>query len=326
MSDDLRQQLAEASARLAESGVLIGTSSWKYPGWLGMIYDEQRYLYRGKVAKSRFEKGCLEEYGEIFKTVCVDAGYYRFPSPQYIEGLVSQVPDDFKFGFKVTDEITIRRFTRLPRFGDRAGKVNEHFLDPDLFRRAFLSSCEPFRENIGVLMFEFSRFYPSDFERGREFVEKLDTFLGELPKDGWQYGVEIRNRSFLEPDYFAMLERHGVAHVYNNWTRMPSVGEQMAMENSGTADFAAARFLLKPGRKYQEAVDSFQPYDETREVNDEARAAGGKLIRQLVEAHGPRKKGKRPSFLFVNNRLEGNALLTLAVMLEYAGIRPSADS
>jgi hypothetical protein len=33
-----RQQLAG----LADQGVFIGTSSWKYPGWCGLIYDEQR--------------------------------------------------------------------------------------------------------------------------------------------------------------------------------------------------------------------------------------------------------------------------------------------
>ena len=283
-----------------------------------MLYDEQHYLYRGKVAKTRFEKGCLTEYASVFKSVCVDAGYYSFPNEKYLEGLVSQVPDDFKFAFKVTDEITIRKFTNLPRFGDRAGKPNEHFLNPEVFQRAFLAPCEPFKKNLGVLMFEFSRFYPGDFERGRDFVEKLDTFLAALPKDGWQYGVEIRNRSFLEPDYFEMLSRHGVAHVYNNWTRMPPVDEQMAIDGSMTTDFAAARFLLKAGRNYQQAVDNFQPYDSTKEVNQPARKAGGSLIRQLLDAHAPRKSSRRPSFLFVNNRLEGNALLTLAAMVQYA--------
>src|SRR5580704_14796621 len=27
--------------------------------WRGMLYDEQRYVYRGKFAESRFEKNCL---------------------------------------------------------------------------------------------------------------------------------------------------------------------------------------------------------------------------------------------------------------------------
>src|SRR5579883_1822224 len=79
---------------LAQRGVFIGTSSWKYPGWCGMLYDEQRYMFRGKFAESRFEKNCLAEYAEVFKSVCVDAGYYRFPEERYIEGMVSQVPQE----------------------------------------------------------------------------------------------------------------------------------------------------------------------------------------------------------------------------------------
>ena len=30
-------------APLAAQQVCVGTSSWKYPGWCGQIYDEQRY-------------------------------------------------------------------------------------------------------------------------------------------------------------------------------------------------------------------------------------------------------------------------------------------
>src|SRR5215469_5654005 len=100
--DLTRQELAERCASLAVQGVHIGTSSWKYPGWLGTIYDRARYEYRGKFAESRFKRDCLEEYAEVFKTVCVDAAYYTFPSTQYLEGIVNQTLDDFMFGLKVT--------------------------------------------------------------------------------------------------------------------------------------------------------------------------------------------------------------------------------
>ncbi len=280
------------------------------PGWRGMLYDESRYVYRGKVAESRFEKQCLAEYAEVFKTVCVDAAYYKFPDRRYFEGMVSQVPPDFLFAFKVTDEITVKKFTNLPRFGMRAGQPNETFLNADLFASAFLRSCEPFQKNVGLLMFEFSRFYPSDFAHGREFMEVLDRFLTKIPKS-WPYGIEIRNRHFLHPDYFAMLARHGVAHIFNNWADMPSVAEQSALPGSQTnPGLCGARFLLTPGRKYQEAVDLFSPYDRVKEPNAAARAAGGKLISEGAAAGRNRK-----TFIFVNNRLEGNALATIEAML-----------
>ncbi|MEY2409025.1 MAG: hypothetical protein QOF48_1695, partial [Verrucomicrobiota bacterium] len=251
----IREKLKASLAVLASQGVYVGTSSWKYPGWCGLLYDRDRYITRGKFAETRFERDCLAEYAEVFKTVCVDGAYYRFPERRQIEKLLSQVPGDFLFSFKVTDQITLKHFPSLPRFGERAGRANADFLNADLFASAFLKPFEEFRSNVGLFMFEFSRFYPGDLERGRDFAAALDAFLGGIPRD-WPYGIEIRNRNFLHPDYFEVLRRHQVAHVFNNWGDMPSVGEQMVLEGSRPhPQLCGARFLLKPGRKYQEAVE-----------------------------------------------------------------------
>ncbi|MGO9584668.1 MAG: DUF72 domain-containing protein [Limisphaerales bacterium] len=308
-----RETMKQKAANLAANGVFIGTSSWKYDGWFGQLYTSARYEYRGKLAKTRFERDCLTEYAEVFKTVCVDAAYYTFPNEKYLAGLVEKVPPDFQFGFKVTDEITLRKFPNLDRFGIRAGKPNENFLNADLFSRAFLKPCESIRANIGVVMFEFSRFYPSDYEHGRDFVADLDKFFGSLPT-GWPYAVEMRNKHWLAPEYFACLTRHAITHVFNSWDAMPPVGEQMALEGSRTnPNLAAARFLLKPGRKYEDAVNAFKPYDRVKDQHPEARAAGKALI-----SEGKEDSQKKKTFIYVNNRLEGNALETISAMLEPA--------
>jgi len=54
---------------------------------------------------------------------------------------------------------------------------------------------------------------------------------------------------------------------------MPPVDEQMALDGSFTADFFASRFLLRPGRKYEEAVKSFSPYDSVQDPFPEGRRA-----------------------------------------------------
>lgn len=93
---------------------------------------------------------------------------------------------------------------------------------------------------------------------------------------------------------------------------MPPVREQMAWPGSQTnPKLCAARFLLKPGRKYEEAVKTFQPYDKVKEQNPDARAAGKALVAE-GKAAGP----ERQIFIYVNNRLEGNALETISAMLE----------
>ncbi len=302
---------ARETARLAgEANLYLGTSSWKYEGWIGQVYDAQRYLTRGKLSTRRFESECLEEYADTFPTVCVDAGYYRFPSDKFLAGLCAQVPDHFRLSYKVTDEITVKKFPKLERFGDRAGTDNTHFLDAKLFVDAFLGPLSPHRRKTGVLIFEFSTFYPTHFERLRDFIAVLDDFLGQLPTD-WQYGVEVRNAKLLRAEYFDVLRTHNVTHVFNSWTKMPPVEEQMVLPGAFTADFYAARFLLRPGRAYQQAVDSFQPYRETKDASPEARTA----IKSLIQ-RSKTSPTRRPSYLFVNNRLEGNSPNTLAAALD----------
>jgi hypothetical protein len=61
---------------------------------------------------------------------------------------------------------------------------------PELFAKAFLKPCEPVRHAIGLLMFEFSRFWPTDYEYGRNFIADLDKFPGQLPK-GWPVYSQI---------------------------------------------------------------------------------------------------------------------------------------
>jgi len=199
-----RDIIRERAAHLAQSGVYLGTSSWKYRGWCGQLYDEARYVHRGKFAESRFERNCLTEYAEVFKTVCVDATYYTFPRPEYLQGLAAPVPSDFQFGFKVTDAITVRKFPNLPRFAAKAGQPNPDFLNADFFASAFLRPCETIRDKVGVIMLEFSRFHSGDYAHGRDFLAGLDRFLSALPH-GWPIAIEMRNKYWLGPEYFACL-------------------------------------------------------------------------------------------------------------------------
>jgi hypothetical protein len=57
-----RENLQMKLTDLASKGVYVGTSSWKYEGWLGQLYTPSLYEYRGKVAKTRFDRDCLAEY------------------------------------------------------------------------------------------------------------------------------------------------------------------------------------------------------------------------------------------------------------------------
>jgi len=163
-------------------------------------------------------------------------------------------------------------------------------------------------------MFEFTQFHSADIARGREFVAALREFFCRIPR-GWPYAVEIRNRTFLQADYFATLSSYGVAHVFNNWTDMPSVGEQIELPDAFTSsELFASLFLLKPGRRYEAAKKGFSPYERIVEINPEGRTAGVNLLKRA------RHSGKgSQGYIFFNNRFEGNALQTIAAMVGKAG-------
>ena len=46
--------------------------------------------------------------------------------------------------------------------------------------RSFFQPCEPVRPSIGLLMFEFSRFWPTDYEHGREFFADLVSTIAAM--------------------------------------------------------------------------------------------------------------------------------------------------
>lgn len=303
-----RDLLRDRLNALAARGIFIGGSSWKYEGWLGQIYSRPRYRVRGRFSKKLFEETCLSEYASVFPAVCGDFSFYQFPADIFWVKLFRQTPASFRWGFKIPEQITVPRWPVHPRYGALAGRENPTFLDSALLYEAFLRALEPYRENVGVLIFEFGVLRQRGFETVAGFVKALDPFLDRLPA-GWKFAVEIRNAEFLSPEYFACLRAHGVTHVYNAWTRMPEITEQIAAPESLTAETIVARALLRRGRPYENAVRQFAPYDRVREVNEPVRRG----LRELVEI--ARVEG-RPAFIFVNNRLEGNSPGTIVSITE----------
>lgn len=303
-----RTPLGWKLAALASQGVLVGTSSWKYPGWIGQIYSERNYLVRGKFSEKRFQTECLGEYAATFPIVCGDFSFYQFPSEQFWRRLFHSAPSSLKYAFKIPEEITVKMFPIHPRYGARAGEPNPSFLDALLLRNVFLDLLEPYQAQIAVLIFEFGTFNRQTYRDIRDFVAQLDPFLATLPAT-FRYAVEVRNQEFLASEYFQCLRRHRVAHVFNAWTRMPEISEQMHLPEVYTADFTVSRALLRRGRPYEAAVEKFSPYQRVQDPNPDARQA----LRYLISRARERRE---PSYIFVNNRLEGNAPQTIEAILE----------
>ncbi len=292
----------ERLRRWASRGIRFGGSSWKYPGWNGIIYN------RTYKSKKDFNDHCLAEYSEVFSTVCADFALYDFPDPRQMELIHDSTNETFKVSLKVTDRITIKRYPPLPRFGRLAGTENPDFLNVELFEDAFLKPLDELKQKRGAIIFEFSTFQSNSGIIYKKFIDLMDAFLSRLPK-GYEYAMELRNRGFLTEEYLRLLSAHGVAHVLNNWTRMPPIIDQIKIAGVLTSSFSVARALLVPGRAYQEAVELFQPYDKIKEENRELRMG-------LVDSvHKCIAEGKI-LYAYVNNRAEGNSPRTIEGILD----------
>lgn len=289
--------------------VRFGTSTWTYEGWQGQIYQK-------KYAKTAFARECLGEYcqyqyeGEpLFRTVGNDSTFYRPPTANQLARYLNQIPEDFEMCFKVWEEITIPSYAKQPRYGAKAGQPNARFLDAKLFNDLVLT---PYREakfepHTGPFLFEFQRHGLSV----EEFCGKLDTFFSQLPKD-LRYAVEIRNAGLLGPDYRAVLETHGVAHVYNHWSYMPSLAEQHQKMEIFTAPFTVLRLLTPLKMSYEAAKKRAEPYNKIVGELPEMRRETVELMKKAVS-------GNRKAYVLVNNRTEGNAPLTIQAVL--AGLK-----
>lgn len=286
----------------ASRGIRFGASSWKYPGWNGIIYNRK---YKSKKA---FNDHCLAEYSEVFSTVCADFALYDFPDPNHMKLIHDSTTDTFKVSLKVTDRITIKRYPSLPRFGQLAGTENPDFLNVELFEDAFLKPLDELKQKRGAIIFEFSTFHSNSGITYTKFIDLTNAFLLRLPK-GYEYAVELRNREFLTEEYLRLLSAHSVAHVLNSWTRMPPIIDQIKIAGVLTSSFSVARALLVPGRAYQEAVELFQPYDRIKEENPELRMGLVECVHKCI-AEG------RMLYAYVNNRAEGNSPRTIEGILE----------
>ena len=106
-------------------------------------------------------------------------------------------------------------------------------------------------------------------------------------------------------------KEHQAAHVLNAWTKMPPLGEQIAIPGVFTTDFTVVRALLRTGRAYETAVAHFAPYDKIQDENPEGRDALRKLIERMQQE-------RRTAYIFVNNRFEGNSPETIRAITDEA--------
>lgn len=297
----LPPRVVEAAAQQAEhralreqlsQGLRMGTMSWSFAGWRGLVYgdsaDPKLLADAGLTAYSKHP---------LLGTVEIDRTFYEPLPARFFEALREQVAPDFRFLVKAHEECSLLRFPRHPRYGKKQGEGNARFLDPAYATDAVVGpSVEGLGEKLGAILFQFP---PQDAGSAGAFAERLAGFLQQLPR-GVTYAVEIRNAELFTPAYAQALESAGAVHAHNVWGNMPSVIQQARLIPPVARRPLIVRWLMRRGDDYEGARSRFLPFSRLAEPDLPNRRDIATLIGKAL-AH------EVPAFVVVNNKAEGCA-------------------
>ena len=207
--------------------VRFGTSSFSSKDWVGPFYP-----------LGTPPAGFLSEYAKHFDTVEIDATYYAIPKRSVVAGWADKTPPGFVISAKFPREIV---------HGGKDARPDPRFvLDPDATydaRDRFLNTMDRLGERLGVLVLQFPYFNRAAFPSAGPFLERLDVFLRDLPRNGRRFAVEVRNKAWVGKALRDLLAKHDVSLVLVDQAWMPHGDEVAKKIDPVTADPVYVRLL-----------------------------------------------------------------------------------
>jgi uncharacterized protein YecE (DUF72 family) len=281
------------------SELRMGTSSWSFPGWQGIVYSRKR-------GTAHLAREGLSEYTQhpLLRTVGIDRSYYAPIPPDDLRGYADQLPDGFECCVKAPAAVTSPVQTGFGRHAANPDYLSVTRLSADLIDPL----AADFSGHTGPLILQFSPPGRGRRESPDKFVEDLDRFLEGVGRR-CRCAVEIRDKWVLTDAYRRVLARHGAAHVYNYWSAMPMPGAQARFIPPEEQPFVMTRLLLRPGTWYEEQREVFAPFDRIAAPDDAMRRDVLGIVRRAAAV------GRR-TYLLVNNKAEGSAPLTIEALAE----------
>lgn len=300
--------------RRLHSGIFLGTSSWSFPGWQGIVYDDS-------YSETQLARVGLAAYAQhpLLRTVSIDRSYYQPLTAADYARYARQVPTDFRFVVKAPARVTDAR-VRNERGAGVA--VNPHFLDVAVATDEFLQpALEGLGANAGPLLFQLPPL-PSEMTAGESAhatIDRIGSFLAELPSalDGIApiYAIELRNAELLTPRFVRTVRASGARLTISVHTRMPAAPRQAAAlraldaANDDQDEWKltgplVVRWNLGAGQRYDDARQRYAPFDRIVDPDIVTRGALAHLMRVAV-------RSQQPSFIIVNNKAEGSAPLSV---------------
>jgi uncharacterized protein YecE (DUF72 family) len=291
--------------------LFLGTSSWSFPGWEGLIYDRA-------TGESNLSRKGLIAYAQhpLLNAVGIDRGFYAPVSRSQFETYASQVPDGFRFLVKAPDLVT---GATLRDESGRHGPPNPSHLDAACATTQFVEPCMTgLGHRAGVLVFQISPLPRAWLADAPRWIERLGDFLSRLPQ-GPCYAVELRDPALITPRLMRTLAQAGTRYCVSLHDRMPPIDRQFRALDALDAQQPGpliVRWNLHQGLRYEAARKHYAPFDRLVDEDLSTRA-------QLAERAAATLAAGRSVTVIANNKAEGSAPLTLARLAEaIAALKP----
>lgn len=271
----------------------IGTCSWKYGEWKGLVYSSDKGI------------NFLEEYARRYDTVEIDQWFWSLhaadkislPDRRVALEYANSVPEDFRFTVKAPNSVTLTHHYQKAKQAPLL--ENEHFLSLDLFNR-FLDTISPLLGRVSSVMLQFEYLNKQKMPQREVFFERLATFLDGCPRE-LPIGIETRNPNYLSRTYFELLNAHGAHNVFLQGYYMPPVTETCRQY-----PYAGSQTVLRlhgPDRKGMEEKSGGKWNKLVENRDGELRDIAGMVVDFLARGIDV--------IVNVNNHFEGAAPLTI---------------
>lgn len=175
--------------------VFLGTSGWAYKHWKGIFYPSELP-----------QKMWFEYFSSEFKTVEINASFYRIPTIKTVQGWNERSSSDFRFSIKMSRLVShIRKLKNC---------INE--------LKWFFSVFEPLYPKIAVVLIQLPPTMQFDPGRIAEFSSLLPSNL--------QFAFEFRNNSWYRDETYELLQKLG--HIFCIHDMAGMVTERIVTTNS----------------------------------------------------------------------------------------------
>lgn len=301
----------QALAAALSHHVHLGTSTWSYPGWQGLVWA-------GRHSEATLSKTGLPAYAAhpLLRAVGIDKGFYRPISASEFERHARQVPNGFRFTVKAPSLVT----DALVRSEDGRGQQpNPLFLDTTAALQDFIEPAyEGLGATIGALVFQISPLPPQLLASMNEQLDRLHAMLLALPKPpAGVIAVEVRNPDWLGPELVSLLRDAGARYCVGLHPKLPPLQEQLPLLRAMWPGPLVVRWNLNRLHGpygYEAAEKRYGEFSEMLDPDPDMRADLARVIRGTAGAG-------QDVFVTISNKAEGSAPLSVRALAQAVSYR-----